>query len=75
MPSHLPHQQKKGKSHIAKEAATMILTDTGPLVALFDPKDNQHQLCRTVLEAINEPLMSTIPHSIDWCLTAEAQRR
>jgi len=39
----------------------MILTDTGPLVALFDPKDNQHQYCRTVLETLNESLMSTIP--------------
>jgi len=39
----------------------MILTDTGPLVALFDPKDGHHQHCRTVLQTLNEPLISTIP--------------
>ncbi|MEN8220086.1 MAG: PIN domain-containing protein [Pseudomonadota bacterium] len=39
----------------------MILMDTGPLVALFDPKDRQHQHCQAVLQTLNEPLMTTMP--------------
>ena len=39
----------------------MILVDIGPLVALFDPKDAQHERCKTVLRAIREPLITTIP--------------
>lgn len=39
----------------------MILVDTGPLVALFDPRDADHARCREVLRAINEPLASTLP--------------
>ena len=39
----------------------MILVDTGPCVALFDPKDGQHQRCREVLESIREPLFTTVP--------------
>ncbi len=39
----------------------MILIDTGPLVALFDPKDEHHARCRKVLKGIKEPLSTTIP--------------
>ena len=39
----------------------MILVDTGPLVALFDPKDNQHERCVEVLETIREPVSTTVP--------------
>jgi predicted nucleic acid-binding protein len=39
----------------------MILIDTGPLVALFDPKDGQHQRCVTALRAVREPIRTTIP--------------
>jgi len=39
----------------------MILVDTGPLVALFDRKDGEHQRCVTVLEAIHEPIRTTVP--------------
>ena len=39
----------------------MILVDTGPCVALFDPKDGQHARCREVLRTIREPLSTTIP--------------
>jgi uncharacterized protein len=43
----------------------MILTDTGPLIALLDKRDEQHQNC---LDALNrlpaEPLLTTWP-----CLT------
>lgn len=39
----------------------MILVDTGPLVALFDPKDAQHERCKTVLRAIRKSLITTIP--------------
>jgi predicted nucleic acid-binding protein len=39
----------------------MILTDTGPLVALFDPKDARHDDSVTLLEKVREPLMTTVP--------------
>lgn len=39
----------------------MILVDTGPLVALFDPQDAQHGHCREALARIQEPLFTTVP--------------
>jgi uncharacterized protein len=39
----------------------VILVDTGPLVALFDPKDDQHQRCVRTLAAVREPIRTTIP--------------
>ena len=39
----------------------MILVDTGPLVALFDPKDNEHQRCASVLRGLRAPLATTTP--------------
>jgi predicted nucleic acid-binding protein len=39
----------------------VILVDTGPLVALFDPKDPSHSRCREVLRAIRAPLVTTVP--------------
>ncbi len=39
----------------------MILIDTGPLVALFEPKDEHHARCRKVLRTIKEPLCTTTP--------------
>lgn len=39
----------------------MILVDTGPFVALFDPKDRSHRHCRDVLQALREPLATTVP--------------
>jgi uncharacterized protein len=39
----------------------MILVDTGPLVALFDPQDAQHERCVKTLKGITEPLVTTIP--------------
>lgn len=39
----------------------MILVDTGPLVALFDPRDDAHQEARRRLANIREPLVTTIP--------------
>lgn len=39
----------------------MILVDTGPLVALFDPHDARHGRCVNVLKSIREPLKTTIP--------------
>lgn len=38
----------------------MILVDTGPLVALFDPKDGQHQRCVKALKSIREPIRTTV---------------
>ena len=37
----------------------MTLIDTGPLVALFDPKDADHAGCHEVLHAIEGPLATT----------------
>jgi predicted nucleic acid-binding protein len=34
----------------------MILVDTGPLVALFDPADGDHKRCASLLAGIDEPL-------------------
>ncbi len=39
----------------------MILVDTGPLIALFDPKDEHHDRCRRTLKEIREALFTTIP--------------
>jgi uncharacterized protein len=39
----------------------MILVDTGPLVALFDPRDWQHDRCVKALKRIREPLSTTVP--------------
>lgn len=39
----------------------MILVDTGPLVALFDPKDDAHGDAQRTLKAIREPLVTTTP--------------
>jgi uncharacterized protein len=39
----------------------MILVDTGPLVALFDPQDGQHARCVKTLQEIREPIMTTTP--------------
>jgi uncharacterized protein len=37
----------------------MTLIDTGPLVALFDPKDADHNACHRVLRDIKGPLQTT----------------
>jgi len=39
----------------------MILADSGPLVALFDRKDGQHQRCVKALKAVREPIRTTVP--------------
>lgn len=39
----------------------MILMDTGPLVALFDPADGDHDRCVKQLMVIEEPLCTTVP--------------
>lgn len=39
----------------------MILLDTGPLVALFDPRDGAHAAARAQLAEIREPLVTTVP--------------
>ncbi len=39
----------------------MILLDTGPIVALFDPRDDAHDQARDVLSRIREPLIVTTP--------------
>jgi uncharacterized protein len=38
----------------------VILVDTGPCVALFDPQDAQHMRCREVLRILREPLYTTV---------------
>lgn len=39
----------------------MIIVDTGPLVALFDPKNAHHEQCRGTLKGIREPILTTTP--------------
>jgi len=39
----------------------MILADTGPLVALFDPRDGQHKRCVRTIKSIREPIQTTVP--------------
>ena len=38
----------------------MILVDTGPLVALFDPRDRQHRRAVNTLRNLRAPLSSTV---------------
>jgi len=39
----------------------VILVDTGPFVALLDPRDREHERCRQVLQELDEPLITTTP--------------
>lgn len=39
----------------------MTLTDAGPLVALIDADEDDHQLCRTVLGQLQLPMVTTWP--------------
>jgi uncharacterized protein len=39
----------------------VILVDTGPLVALFDRRDSNHERCAAILAGIREPLRTTVP--------------
>jgi len=38
----------------------VILVDTGPLVALFDPQEKEHSRCREVLRSLTEPLATSL---------------
>ncbi|HTY48401.1 MAG TPA: PIN domain-containing protein [Steroidobacteraceae bacterium] len=38
----------------------MILVDTGPLVALFDPRDGMHPRATGTLKSLREPLSTTV---------------
>lgn len=39
----------------------MIVVDTGPLVALFEPRDQLHASCRERLAQLLAPLVTTLP--------------
>ncbi len=39
----------------------MILVDTGPIVALFDPRDGRHGECDQRLRSVRAPLVTTLP--------------
>ncbi|MBI4838052.1 MAG: PIN domain-containing protein [Nitrospirae bacterium] len=39
----------------------MIALDTGPIVALFDKEDDNHQICTKIFKEIHEPLITTGP--------------
>jgi predicted nucleic acid-binding protein len=44
----------------------VILTDTGPLIALLDKRQQHHEKCRAVFDAASLPLVTT------WCCFTEA---
>lgn len=39
----------------------MILVDSGPLIALFDPSDRRHRRSRSTFEKVTEELVTTTP--------------
>jgi predicted nucleic acid-binding protein len=39
----------------------VILVDTGPFVALFDPRDGEHERCAAVLKTLRDDLWTTVP--------------
>jgi predicted nucleic acid-binding protein len=39
----------------------VTLVDTGPLVALFDPKDSLHERCKRTLRRLRSPFATTVP--------------
>jgi predicted nucleic acid-binding protein len=39
----------------------LILVDTGPLVALFDPRDDSHEKAEKTLSEISDDLVTTVP--------------
>ncbi len=39
----------------------MILLDTGPIIALFEPRDAHHAACRATLEKHRQVLVTTAP--------------
>ena len=39
----------------------MILVETGPLVALFDPRDADHKATVKKLSRLSRPLVTTLP--------------
>lgn len=39
----------------------MILVDTGPFVALFDPQDAEHGRCKEILSTLRDTLFTTTP--------------
>ena len=39
----------------------MILVDTGPFVALFDPQDAEHTRCKDILSVTREAFFTTVP--------------
>jgi len=45
----------------------MIIADTGFWLALFDPRDNHHQIVRAYALTINEPLITTLPVVTEVC--------
>ena len=39
----------------------MILVDTGPFVALFDPGDSEHRRCREAFRGVGDDFSTTVP--------------
>jgi uncharacterized protein len=56
-----PPQHASGRPNGPEAKAwAMILVDTGPWVALFDPKDEHHSRCKKTLGGIKELLSTTV---------------
>jgi len=52
----------------------VIVVDTGPIVALFNDRDDHHRRCRAFLSDYPGPLLITAPVFTEVCQLAESRR-
>ena len=51
----------------------MILTDTGPIVAILDADDAHHDLCVNLLPLLKGPMLTTTPCFVDASVVVAAE--